>query len=357
MKKNIQLSFILLCVSLKIIGQTPYYKLLGDSTRWYVSGYILGVKPTGTNSGADIGGPCIGYYNAIKDSVYNGKTYKQFVKENSNFLPCLYLSTPPLNLVLIREDSLLKKVFIVHPDSVNECVAMDFSLSVGDSLYLPFATSSYALKNGYYKVDSIVAKNEIMGIRKHFYLSKYNAPINYVTNKKYFVEWIESIGATHFPINVIDEEQSMGGVISNVCKKNQYSSFVTCKFDKGIKHYQDSCALQYAQTHSDYVLFGNNCEYYGFSGGIRELSFLSQIELYPNPSSSEQLTLKFSASEFKTIDVVIYNLMGQKVYSEELKISTTENIIHFYNLKLNQGIYNLQIKSAKESATIKFIRN
>jgi len=356
MKKNIQLSFILLCVSLKIIGQTPYHKLLGDSTRWFVSGYIYGVKPGGIQTGTDIGGPCIGYYNAIKDSVYNGKTYKQFVKENSGFSACLYSSTSPLLKMLVREDSLLKKIFIVHPDSMNECVAMDFSLNVGDSLYLPFATVSNALKNGYYKVDSIVAKNEIMGMRNHFYLSKYNAPINYITNKKYFVEWIESIGATHFPINIINEEQNGGG-ISYVCKKNQYNAFVTCKFDNGVKHYQDSCALQYAQTHSDYTLFGNNCEYYGSSGGIHELSFLSQIELYPNPSSSEQLTLKFSASEFKTIDVVIYNLMGQKVYSEELKISTTETIIHFNNLKLNQGIYNLQIKSAKESANIKFIRN
>lgn len=356
MKKIILLSIILLSISSEIVGQTPYYKIIGDSTRWYVSGYIYGVKPSGTYNGTDIGAPCTGYYNAIKDTLYNGKIYKKFVKEYQfGFWPCMYSSTPPLSMALIREDSLLKKVYIVHPDSVNESVAIDFNLNVGDSLYLPFATASYVLKNGYYKVDSITSKNEIMGMRKHFFLSKYNAPINWVSNKKYFIEWIESIGATHFPINIINEDQ--GSNISFNCKKNQYSSFVTCKFDKAVKHYQDSCAFQYAHTHNDYVLFSNNCEYFGFSGGIHELSFLNNIELYPNPSSSEQLTLKFSANEFKTIEVIIYNLMGQKVYSEQLKISTTENEIHFNNLKLNQGIYNLQIKSAKESATIKFIRN
>ncbi len=356
MKKIILFSIILLSISSKIVGQTPYYKIIGDSTRWYVSGFVFGVKTSGTYSGTDIGSPCIGYYNAIKDTLYNGKMYKKFVKESqSGFWPCMYSSTPPLSMALIREDSLLKKVYIVHPDSVNESVAMDFSLNVGDSLYLPFATASYVLKNGYYKVDSITSKNEIMGLRRHFFLSKYNAPINWVNNKKYFIEWIESIGATHFPINIINEDQ--GNNINFNCKKNQYSSSVNCKFNKGIKQYFDSCMWQYALTDFNYHFYGNNCEYYGATSSIHELSFLNNIELYPNPSSTEQLTLKFSANEFKTIDIIIYNLMGQKVYSEQLKISTTENEILFNHLKLNQGIYNLQIKSAKESATIKFLRN
>lgn len=352
--KNISLIFLFIC--LKTFGQTPYYKMLGDTTRWYVSGYILGVKPSGNQSFAGIGSPCIGYYTAIKDSIYNGKTYKKFTKENSFSVFCLGFSSPPLNLALIREDSLFKKVYIVHPDSVNECVAMDFGMAVGDSIYLPFATNSYVMNNGYYKLDSIILKNEINGPRSHFFLSKYNAPINWQSNKKYFIEWIESIGATHFPINIIDEEQSMFG-ISSTCKNNQYTSFVTCKFTKGMKEYQDSCSIQYAQTHSDYILFGNNCEYYGFSGGINELSFINKVSLYPNPSSSEQLTLKFSATEFKPIDIIIYNMLGQKIYSEEIKISVSENEIHLNHLRLNHGLYNLQLKSANETIAIRFIHN
>ena len=119
--KNILLIFIFFC--LKTFGQTPYYKMLGDTTRWYVSGYVIGVKPSGNQSSTDIGSPCIGYYAAIKDSVYNGKTYKKFTKENSFSIFCFGFSNPPLDMALIREDSLLRKVYIVHPDSVNECVA------------------------------------------------------------------------------------------------------------------------------------------------------------------------------------------------------------------------------------------
>lgn len=329
--------------------------MLGDTNRWYVSGYILGVKPSGNQSATNIGGPCIGYYKATKDSVYNSKTYKVFESEQS-FL-CYWFSGSALSEALIREDTILKKIYVVHPDSVNECVAMDFGMNVGDSIYLPYSPNSSVLNNGYYKLDSIVSKSEILGQRQHFYLSKYDAMINFLTGTKYYIEWVESMGATHFPINIIEQEQNNDFSMPFSCKSNQYTTYVTCKYTNRIKQFQDSCALKFVNTHTGYVLFGDNCEFYGYTGRVKELSFLNDLLLFPNPTSSGELTLKFKALYFKPIEISIYNTLGQKVYFEIINVSTTDNEIKFHDLKLKQGLYSLNIKSDEETSSISVIIN
>jgi hypothetical protein len=356
MKKLLLISSILFSLISTLFSQTPYYKMLGDTNRWFVSGYFLGVKPSGIHNTTNIGSPCVGYYEATKDSVYNSKIYKVFKQDQ--IIVCAWISGPQLFEALIREDTVMKKIYVVHPDSVNECVAMDFGMTVGDSIYLPYSPNSSVLKNGYYKLDSIINKAEVLGQRQHFYLSKYDAPINFLTGTKYYIEWIESMGATHFPINIIEEEQSNDFSMPFSCKRNQYTTYVTCKHTNGIKHYQDSCALKFVNTHSGYVLFGDNCEFYGFTGRVKELSFLNDLLIFPNPSSlTDQLTLKFKALIFKPFEIIIYNTLGQKVYSDKVNITTTDNEIKLTDLKLMQGLYTLQLKSDDESSTINFIRN
>ncbi|MBI3519905.1 MAG: T9SS type A sorting domain-containing protein, partial [Bacteroidetes bacterium] len=164
------------------------------------------------------------------------------------------------------------------------------------------------------------------------------------------------VGATHFPINLIAEEQSNDFNMPYTCKKNQYSTYVTCKYTKGIKYYQDSCALKFVNTHSGYVLFGDNCEFYGYTGNVKALSFLNQVELFPNPSSSDHMTLRFKAIYYKPIEISIYNTLGQKIYHEKVNIEATENEIKLMNLNLKQGLYTLQINSEEETSSINFIK-
>ena len=356
MKKNI-FTFLGICFMVSVAyAQTPYYKMLGDTNRWFVSGFILGVKSSSQPNLTDIGSPCLDYYKAIHDSVHNSKVYKIFEK-NQQFCPYTF-DYPEIGNVLIREDSLARKVYMIHPDSVNECVAMDFSMNVGDSIYLPYAPTSYVLKNGYYKLDSIVMKPEIMGPRKHFFLSKFDAPLNFMTNQKYYVEWIESIGATHFPINIVKENENHDfnfPVFS--CHSAQYSSYVTCKYTNSLKYYQDSCSLNYALGNPYYHFSGNNCEYWGFSGNTKELSFLQNVELFPNPSLTltDHLTLKFKALTFKPLRLLIYNDIGQVVYSRFIPITTTDNEIMFKDLILSSGLYTLNLSTDDESTAMKFI--
>ncbi len=353
--KNLYIVIVSLIYCLNSIAQSSYHKMLGDTNKWYVSGFVLGVKSNSQQQVTNIGSPCIGFYKADKDSVYNSFNYKVF--EYDGWICAFGFGTTPFSKALVREDTLTKKIYIVHPDSVNESVVMDFSMNVGDSMYLPYSTSSYVLKNGYYKLDSIIAKPHIMGSRNHFYLSKYDAPLNFLNNKKYYVEWIESIGAVHFPINVINEDATNDFFMPFTCTSNQFASYVTCKYTNGVKYYQDSCALNYAQTNQYYVFSGDNCQYYGFTGHVKELSFLHQTELYPNPTSTDGITLKFKALYYKPIEISIYNTMGQKLYTKTLTIETTDNEIILQHLKLSQGLYSIVLKSANESASINFIKN
>ena len=176
-----------------------------------------------------------------------------------------------------------------------------------------------------------------------------------MTNAKFYVEWIESVGAVHFPINIIEEEQSNDYSMPFSCKTNQYTTYVTCKYTNGIKYYQDSCALKFVNSHTGYVLFGDNCEFYGYTGRVKELSFLNGVQIFPNPSSSEQISLKFKALYFKPVDISIYNTLGQKVYFEKINITSTDNEIKLHDLKLHDGLYTLNIKSEDETSSISFI--
>ncbi|MBI3519972.1 MAG: hypothetical protein HY062_11520, partial [Bacteroidetes bacterium] len=167
MAKRLLLISLVSFLSFNLFSQTSYHKMFGDTNRWYVSGYIFGVKPSGSQNITNVGDPCIGYYKTEKDSMYNSKLYKIF--EPDQILFCVGGSSF-FSKTLVREDTISKKIFILHPDSVNECVAMDFGMTIGDSIYLPYSTYSYALKNGYYKLDSIASRPEILGPRQHFYL-------------------------------------------------------------------------------------------------------------------------------------------------------------------------------------------
>jgi hypothetical protein len=354
----------LICLSLlyaassNLFSQTTYHKLLGDSNTWYVSGMMVffAEKPLQKQS-SFYESYCLGSYEANTDSLVNGKKYK-IVSSTSTL--CQQSSPIQPYRALLREDTLSRKIYFIEQDSTSEKVVMDFGLANGDSIYLDWPQSNQILTSGFYKLDSTRNLVELCGLRKHFFLSKYNAPINTITNKKYFIEWIESVGATHFPVNIIEESSFFISGLNAACSKNQYASFVTCKWTNTIKYFQDSCSVKYIQAHpllTD-LMYQNTCEFYVYSvgGGFSEIPFLQQVKLFPNPYS-DNLFLQFEASDFKPIDLVVFNSLGQVIYKKHLEISTPSNVIELNNLNLKPGIYDLQIKSRTQSMTIKFIKN
>src|SRR3954470_8628653 len=107
-----------------------YYKMLGAVNSWYVSGELDLVGISSHNrTGPALGVACLGKYIANDDSIVAGKTYKVF-KRVTNLCPF----EMAFSKCLIREDTVLRKIFFIREDSVIERVVLDFSLSVGDSI-------------------------------------------------------------------------------------------------------------------------------------------------------------------------------------------------------------------------------
>src|SRR5580698_7571279 len=99
--------FLIICLFLtyKAHSQVSNHPLsFISNTKWCVEEFI------GTGS-------TVRDYVATKDTLFgNGRTYRAY---DGNYF--------------VREDTLLKKVWILWPDSINETLLYDFSLQSGDS--------------------------------------------------------------------------------------------------------------------------------------------------------------------------------------------------------------------------------
>jgi len=76
--------------------------------------------------------------------------------------------------------------------------------------------------------------------------------------------------------------------------------------------------------------------------GIPELSNANDFELFPNPTTL-QTTLAFSSNEEQEVSMEILNVMGEKVYSNQLG-------------KLSPGKYSENIETRLMSAGVYFVR-
>jgi hypothetical protein len=86
--------------------------------------------------------------------------------------------------------------------------------------------------------------------------------------------------------------------------------------------------------------------------GIESVSFLNNdISVYPNPASRQ---LFIEAKETSINDVKIYDMPGQKLFSTHVDGSMQKKIAIDLS-KWDNGIYILQISSAKETITRKFL--
>lgn len=73
---------------------------------------------------------------------------------------------------------------------------------------------------------------------------------------------------------------------------------------------------------------------------------LGGVLIYPNPTSG-QFSLAYNSEQNKNTTVKIYNLVGQVIYSESYTSTTGMNTLKFDISNNSQGIYMLEISSAK----------
>jgi hypothetical protein len=104
--------------------------------------------------------------------------------------------------------------------------------------------------------------------------------------------------------------------------------------------------------------FFNNCvevyqNLWNIGDGIQE-NTLSEMKIYPNPASNN-LTVNVLSKETTKANLVITNLMGQVVYSQNVALETGANQFNLSVLNYSSGFYLVNVKTSKGSSTQKLI--
>ena len=162
------------------------------------------------------------------------------------------------NLFLVREDTILRKVWVILPDSSNETLLYDFSISIGSQIDLSYVGAASVT----YNVESFDSIDTPLGLRKRITLSTND------TIYSPYLYWIEGVGSTNSPIYLYDPTYSW---YEGHCLLCSYK-------DIGLQSFLGSCGL-YCMAQP-----GDPC--YSFIVGLdeinNEISNIIIIETWPN---------------------------------------------------------------------------
>ena len=151
---------LLLFISASLLkAQTPYKKMLGNAnTDWYIFDVFIPVSQAGKLS-SPTAPPSVqrGKYTAAKDTLLFTKTYKKFYQ--MYMMPAFPLNS---HVGYLREDTVNRKVYFMDKTTFLEELLYDFSMNVGDSIFMNFPSTTPPFPKGYYKVKAIdVYKRQI----------------------------------------------------------------------------------------------------------------------------------------------------------------------------------------------------
>ncbi|MGB0887348.1 MAG: T9SS type A sorting domain-containing protein [Vicingaceae bacterium] len=305
--KRIILILIVFLSSLSY-GQN-YHKLLDNNIYWDV-GF------------ADMGYICSGYgntgpfrYALAGDTIINSVSYKlfktyDFINQNTQPAP----NCPPFLIdtayhpeytfnqkVIMREDTITKKVYKYNTSSQQEILWYDFDAQQGDTLTYP----GY----GNFIIDTIY--NIVTSDGKTRKLFSNNSQTNYPEN--YYIEGLGGAGGPFFEPFLYFESGSWLMCISDTNQNSIYSPNNCNNFITGLKQHEINTPIPY---------------------------------LYPNPSSN-QITIKNNAN---LIEINIIDLQGKVIHSYPQK----QELINISFLQ--KGIYFIQLIGKENTIVRKFVK-
>jgi hypothetical protein len=303
------LLFFLLQFSLFANGQTSVYHNFPESnaiwninTNWYC--WFPPYDYVDENYSITFGG----------DTLIGSQTYHKLV------IPYFHINTTTCGAGIttinmykgsIRQDTILKKVFIVPLDSISEVLLYDFTLNVGDTVkgYLEPLFPSDIVNS----IDSIIVGST--------YRKRWNI------NSGYNIHIIEGIGSTYGLI-----EQSPVGVTDQL----PYS--ITCYSESGL------------------TLYPNTATTCGIITSVNTINETSdEIKLYPNPAT-QNTTLLFNLKNAEEIKITLFDITGKEmmlIVNEEMQKGNQQ--ININTSKLSPGIYICKIQSDNGERLMKLV--
>lgn len=293
------LYIIFFCLNLfQHTSAQDYIPMLNENARWF----YFSIPPGDGNYGYEIDG----------DTILNDKRY---FKVNQFQCSLTDSSCGKVNYgldykVLLREDTLNRKVYMMEPFDSTEMLLYDFSLQPNDTFR--FRHSSGVTKYDLV-VDSIGSIETSEDHRKIFYLSQ--KPSTYA-------QWIEGIG-------------SRADLLYNYLQYFEGNQFLSCFYVSDFRVFQ----------HYDSNIT-NNCVQ-RFSNR-EDLYKKKPLYISPNPAT-DLLNVKFSG--MGNYNIAVINSLGSLIYQAH----NLNSSVDIYVSKYPSGIYYVRVNNAKGSWTGKVV--
>jgi hypothetical protein len=296
MKKLLLIFVVTMTVTFSFAQTNVYHPFPDSNAIWNL--YFTGCQTGNDNESYSI--------LIVGDTLISGHTYHK-------------LSTPFVQVSLagycsqthfagykgaIRQDTLLKKIFFIPPDSSSEHLLYDFTMQVGDTIkgYL----ESYS-----WSADTVISIDSIL--------------VGSTYHKRWFIDYgyniyiIEGVGSTYGLL-----ESSPGGMVDFP----DYS--ITCFKQNGQSLYPDTTT---------------NCQLITSINSIDPIS--NQVNVFPNPAI-DNLTIEIPQKS--TIELL--DIQGQTILQQTLQQGKTDIDIS----GLAKGIYILRLCSNDKTAVARIVK-
>jgi hypothetical protein len=217
----------------------------------------------------------------------------------------------------IREDTLSRKVFyqdISQYPILPEYLVYDFSLAVGDSLYIDYFSSMF--DSTYITVDSIgTYALQNSDIRNIYYFSG-SPNAGFLGCGNYLIEGIGGSAFLEYPFGYCFE------------------------FGSNLMCVKDSTGYLY-----DGYQHRGDCD---LATGIQPAG-KSEIQIYTNPAGN---FLIVNGLNYKKSDIDLYDMLGRHVYHQDIE---NKNETKIDLMSLNSGLYIISINQAGKRISRKII--
>lgn len=70
----------------------------------------------------------------------------------------------------------------------------------------------------------------------------------------------------------------------------------------------------------------------------------AKVEVYPNPAT-DYLSIKMESPEFKSLEITIYNVLGEVLYKKEASFLSGQNLMEIDVQSYTNGVYWLEIST------------
>lgn len=347
MKKHLLAFFVcILCIESKAQNYVPL--LDSTSNTWHFVFNIIPVRQQAALQPSCFYGNWAGISSTIStigDTVINSVTYKKLLqREFANpFNDCLF--------GYVRENTATGQVYFMDNIFSPEELIYDFSMTVGDSIYLDFLLSAGYFTTGYYHLDSI--SNAVINSvnRRIFYLNNHNVTPSFT------LQWIESIG---HPGHIVYTKSgnSPGGLFNFMCSDHIARDFyqqLTCFEHNSQKVYFDSCAQSTAFNNPASFFWQDSCTYWYLGGSIEEKDNSHSFTISPNPLQN-QGELIIEATLSSRGEIFIYAMDGRQLYhSKVFEIKRGLNKIPILSSEYRHGTYIVELRMDTNSLYQKLV--